>query len=435
MSSEVAGMTVLAKRLQAWGRKIPPRVVRFRRAGLVLVGCTMLLGSAIAASWQPQASLQLEVNSEVGHSSNHAAVLTGRSGLLEGEQAEEWERTLPAGFTIMLGGDLLLDPTLATGRILAAQGPAALMPGWYARRWDDQIDMAFANLESPVSSRGTPLAGKKYTFRADPNVTPPALLALGIDAVSLANNHVLDYGEIALVDTFEALAQAGVGFAGAGLDTTAAYAPLLLEREGLVVAFLAFADLTPVTPRYQQFWQAGPDHPGIATLTPQPPLLQAISEARREADIVVVSFHWGYEYADVVRAQRELGRAAIDVGADLVFGHHPHVPQPIEVYQGRPILYSLGNLAFQPSFPAALDMLAAVVRFAPLTAEEQRTEAGRTMVPIAVELYPLWNEGGRTITSPPQRAARLLADLQRRSMGLGAQLEPDTGRLVLKLRP
>ena len=335
----------------------------------------------------------------------------------------------------MVGGDLLLDPTLATGRILAARGPAALMPGWFALRWEAQVDLAFANLESPTSSGGAPLAGKKYTFRADPAVVPPALLALGIDAVSLANNHVLDYGEIALVDTFEALAQAGVGFAGAGPNSTAAYAPLLLEREGLVVAFLAFGDLTPVTPRYQQIWPAGPDRPGIATLMPQETLLKAVSAARRQADIVVVSFHWGYEYADVVRAQRELGRAAIDAGADLVFGHHPHVPQPVEVYQGRPILYSLGNLAFQPSFPAALDMLTAVVRFAPLPAEERRAAAGRTMVPVAVELYPLWNEGGRTITSPPQRAARLLADLQRRSMGLGVSLELETDRLVARLRP
>ncbi len=247
--------------------------------------------------------------------------------------------------TLLLGGDLLLD--LAVGRTLAAEGAARTFAGWLdlRDRWGPAL--GFANLESPVSDVGEALSGKRYTFRAEPPAAP-ALREGGFEVVSLANNHALDFGTAALLDTLARLSAAGVTAVGAGADVGEAYAPRIVRAGGADLAFLAFTDTFAVPVAHREMWGAGADRPGTALLTERARVLEAVAAARGSgADIVVVSVHWGYEYVRrPAPAERALARDIIDAGADLVVGHHPHVTQGLEIYRGRLILYSLGNLLF-----------------------------------------------------------------------------------------
>jgi poly-gamma-glutamate synthesis protein (capsule biosynthesis protein) len=324
--------------------------------------------------------------------------------------------------TVLVGGDILLD--LAPGRILQEEGPTALMRGWVALRFRGDVDLGLANLECPLSARGEPLPGKRFVFRGDPALGGHALSYNGVDGVSLANNHVLDYGRQALLDTFDALRRSRVAWAGAGQDERAAYAPAIFDCSGVRVALLAFADLAPVTPAYHDLWRATQDQPGIAPIAPRDKVLSAIRDAAEDADIVIASFHWGYEYQEAALGQQSLGRAAIDAGAHLVFGHHPHVPQAVEVHRGRPILYSLGNLVFHPFQPRARDMMAGIVRF------ELGDDGWR---PTRLELHPLYNDGGRTVAPSPQRVDEFLPKVAAMSRTFGVRLHRVGDHLALLL--
>lgn len=206
-------------------------------------------------------------------------------------------------------------------------------------------DLVFANLESIISDKGEK-QGSIYSFRADPR-TLEGLVFAGIDVVSVANNHSLDYGIEALLDSGERLQQAGITPVGAGNSEREARAPVLYDAGGTTVGILAYTALG------SPFWQAGEKTPGIAWIDSS--LLEQlklnIKKTKQQADIVVVSFHFGEEYQTKPNAvQQLLSRTAIDAGANLVIGHHPHVIQPIERYKQGWIVYSLGNFVFDQGF-------------------------------------------------------------------------------------
>jgi poly-gamma-glutamate synthesis protein (capsule biosynthesis protein) len=207
-------------------------------------------------------------------------------------------------------------------------------------------DMAVANLECAVSDQGEPLA-KSYRFRAPPPAAA-ALAAAGFDLVTLANNHAMDYGSRGLEDTLDLLAEAGVAHVGAGLNAGAARAPAILQRSGLRVAFLGYADV----PVESGGWDArsviaSEDAPGIAWADPEQ-IAGDVAAARSQADVVVVLVHSGFEYYDLPNPiQITIGRAAVDAGAALVVMAHSHTLQGVERYNGGIIAYSLGNFAFE----------------------------------------------------------------------------------------
>jgi poly-gamma-glutamate synthesis protein (capsule biosynthesis protein) len=235
-------------------------------------------------------------------------------------------------------------------------------------------DVAFGNLETPVSERGTPV-DKWINMRM-----PPALLAdvvdMGFGIVTLANNHMWDFGEVAFFDTTRHLQEHALSYVGAGMDLDAAWRAEILPVGGLKVAFLgATSTLGPGS-------AAAEERPGVAPiqvsesyhLDPPASLEQpgsapyvftwawredveravaAIIAARAEADFVVVALHWGVppfwrpRFQDsLADYQIEVGQALIDAGVDVIVGHHPHSLQEVEVYQGKPIFYSLGNFVF-----------------------------------------------------------------------------------------
>jgi len=208
------------------------------------------------------------------------------------------------------------------------------------RPWLQKADIAFGNLEGPLTTRGTPATDKKYLFRSPPARVAAALKHAGFDVVSLANNHSLDYGSEGLADTIAALDKVGVQHAGAGENLSIARRAAVLERNGLKVAFLAYSLTFP-----EEFWattsQAG------TVFGYREVVENDIKVAKQNADIVVASFHWGQESKTELRPyQVALGHAAIDAGASLVIGHHPHILQGVERYKHGVILYSMGNFAF-----------------------------------------------------------------------------------------
>ena len=200
-------------------------------------------------------------------------------------------------------------------------------------------DLAFANLECPVTKKGKAFKDKKFVFRADP-ASIKAVRRTGFDMLSLANNHIMDYGEEGLSSTINYCSKSGVVYSGAGTDLAKARKISILKRKGITYGLLSYSMTYP-----KEFW-ATSERAGAA-YGERNAVIEDIKNAKKEADVVIVSFHWGEELAEKPRGyQVEMAHTAIDYGADIVFGHHPHVPQPIEIYKGKPVFYSLGNYAF-----------------------------------------------------------------------------------------
>ncbi len=240
---------------------------------------------------------------------------------------------------LAFGGDVHGEGRVAN--LLAAGGnPFAPLAGRLGG-----ADLAVVNLETPISTRGTPAPDKPFTFRAPPAMAG-ALAAAGVDLVSLANNHALDFGVDALLDTFTYLEQAGVRWVGAGRDAAEAYAPAVLDTPAGPVAFVGLTRIL-----HTLAWAAGPDRPGLASAYDEAAAVAAVQAAAELADLVVVQIHWGIERADCPDAhQRNLARLLTEAGADVVAGHHPHVLQGLQTRaDGTLVAYSLGNFVWYHS--------------------------------------------------------------------------------------
>jgi hypothetical protein len=202
-------------------------------------------------------------------------------------------------------------------------------------------DISFLNLEGPVSDVGRNV-GSIYSFRMNP-VTISVLKNLGIDIVSFANNHVGDYTITAFTDTLKRLNEGDILFTGAGQSYDEAKTPTVIEKNNIKTCFLGFSDVGP------NWIKATAKSPGILLAT-DPNFNQIVSDAKINCDVLIVSFHWGDEYQPHNARQTKLAHLAIDNGADVIVGHHPHVAQDIEIYKEKPIIYSLGNFMFDQYF-------------------------------------------------------------------------------------
>ncbi len=172
-----------------------------------------------------------------------------------------------------------------------------------------------------------------------PNISR-SLNQLGINGVSLANNHACDYGTTGLLDTIIRLSENGIDCAGAGIDIESSHLPLTVTINGLRVAVLVYADIA-----FEDSF-AGRDTPGIARAKIES-IRDDIKQYRTYYDFIIVSIHWGIEYSEYPEAKDiKLAHAIIRSGADAIIGHHPHIFQGIEIFEGRPIFYSLGNFIF-----------------------------------------------------------------------------------------
>jgi len=201
-------------------------------------------------------------------------------------------------------------------------------------------DLVFGNLETTITS-GREILDNEMVFRSDPG-TEKALKQAGFSLLSLANNHTSDFGQKGVLDTLNYLHQTGISYVGAGQNEQEAYKPVYLEKNGIKFAFLAYTDQSLVPSSYE----AGEEWAGSAFMRIER-MERAIKQAKKEADLVIVAVHGGIEYTpEPNNRQKDFSQAAIDAGADLIIGHHPHVVQTMEKYQGKFIFYSLGNFVF-----------------------------------------------------------------------------------------
>jgi len=343
---------------------------------------------------------------------------------------------------VSLVGDVMIERSFAqSGRGNGARFQAAIA----AMR---EADLVIANLEMPLSRRGSKVP-KHSNLRSDPDVIRD-VQTMGVQAVTLANNHMCDYGPEGLLDTVAACREAGIACCGAGADLNEALAPARLRAGGVDVALLSVACTLPVESA------ARPGKPGIAPIevgfsfepdvnlmVEQPgtmPLVRTwvaakdqqlvcdrIAALRAEGRTVIVGIHWGVPEhwlspvsGRLAEYQRPLGHALIDAGAEIVFGHHSHSLHPIEVYRSRPIFYSAGNFLFEdPRAFMAPESVIVQVAVGP--------RLGVWLVPAVVDAqgFPQLATGGEA-----RRVVEWLRELSR-GFGTALEIEGDRARLVL----
>jgi len=202
-------------------------------------------------------------------------------------------------------------------------------------------DLMVLNHEFVFSTRGEAMEDKEYTLRNDPKYVK-ILQNMGTDVVSIANNHILDFGKDAFLDTLKTLENAEIMYAGGGRNLEEASKPVIYEINGQTFAIFAATRVSPSAD-----WYAGKKHPGVFQTYDATALNKAIAAADTNYDHIIVYVHWGIERAEIPEEyQRTLAKGYIDAGADLIIGAHPHILQGFEYYKEVPICYSLGNYLF-----------------------------------------------------------------------------------------
>jgi poly-gamma-glutamate capsule biosynthesis protein CapA/YwtB (metallophosphatase superfamily) len=320
-----------------------------------------------------------------------------------------------SGITLALAGDTMLGRSVAEP--LRTAPPESLVAPDLAEL-TRSADLFLLNLECCISDRGEPWPdpGKPFFFRAPPRAVE-LLAYLGTDAVTLANNHALDYGPEALLDTLEHLQGAGIAVVGAGADQAGARGFAVLQAPGgFRLALLGLTD-------HPADFAAGPDAPGVgfADLRADGPpvwLTSGIEEARSRADAVLVTPHWGPNMAaEPVPHVRRSADALIRAGATLVAGHSAHVFHGVT----RPVLYDLGDFlddyAVDPALRNDLGLLWLVTL----------DEGG----PVRVEAVPLALDYCRTRRADAGEAAWVLARFAERCAVFGTEVAVEGGRAII----
>ena len=237
-------------------------------------------------------------------------------------------------------------------------------------------DLAIANLEGPITARGARVKGKKFTFRVPPE-RARMIAEAGIDALALANNHSMDFGPVGLRDSMAALRTAGLAYAGAGEDIAEARRPAVLDVHGTRVALLSYNWTNPSSYNAADAWAGRKAAPGRKAARGRPAragnaagnpewMAADVAKARATCPVVIVMIHWGREKSHALRAyQRPHARRAIEAGAALVIGHHPHVAQGIERVGDGVVCYSIGDGVFGGSDHRTNDSLVLRAGFGP----------------------------------------------------------------------
>ena len=259
--------------------------------------------------------------------------------IIPASTAVQAEESTVTPINLMFAGDILLDGFV--GDQIAEFG--ANYPFVRVAPVMKKADLSFANLETPVSVRGNP-SDKMFAFRSDPK-TLKGLVYAGIDGVTLANNHILDYGKTAMLDTLIHLDRNKIGHTGAGKNSTEAFTPYVKIIQGKKIAVLGVSRVLPAPS-----WYAGSNQPGAASAYTKEPMLSEIKKSSKVNDFTVVYIHWNEEFKDYPEAYaRTLAKQIIDSGADMIIGAHSHCLMGVEFYKHKPIYYSLGNFVFNRS--------------------------------------------------------------------------------------
>ena len=266
------------------------------------------------------------------------------------EEDREYTHSVETGkkdtVTIGFAGDILFDDNYAVGDAFKRQGDSAKgVLGDKLLSVMNKVDIMLINNEFPYSLRGEPSPNKEFTFRARPE-TAKILNEMGVDMVSLANNHAFDYGEQALLDSFDALNGVGVAYGGAGRNIEEASHPIYYVTDnGMKIAFICATQIERLgNPDTKE---ATANSAGVFRCLDDSLLIEKIKEAKEKNAFVVTFIHWGTESTNELDFyQTDQAKEIADAGADLIIGSHPHVLQKIDYVNGVPVVYSLGNFIF-----------------------------------------------------------------------------------------
>lgn len=267
-------------------------------------------------------------------------------------------------------GDVNLDPLFV--RTFPSTGYEDAWTGLFDRFLDD--DLTLVNLECSPSDLGTPW-DKKWTFRCDTAALAP-MAAAGVDVANLANNHAMDFGMEAMLDGRNNLRAVGIEPVGTGPNRAAAYAPAMFTINGWKVAIIGSGGVNPETGS----WIATDDRPGMTAGDDTESIAEAIRTAKQDADIVIVTAHWGKNDETTIQPfERRQAQAWIEAGADGIFGHHQHRLLPLEWIDGKPVAFGLGNFVWQAHPPAAKQTAIAQFVF------ETDGRISACLVPVVIE--------------------------------------------------
>jgi poly-gamma-glutamate capsule biosynthesis protein CapA/YwtB (metallophosphatase superfamily) len=372
---------------------------RARRQALFLIGGCALVALLITLvfAFTPSTKKRVEVQ--------------GVKALPEEETADELEGEESPPLSLGLGGDVCFGLDVAP--FIAGNGPG--YPWSEITPLLESYDITAVNLEGP-------LCRSKYAHPEQPsfhvrgeNSCASSMSAAGVDAVCLANDHIMDYGSQGLEETLNLLHGEEMDSFGAGASEQVAAEPLIRENEeGARIALLAFCDVAP--PSYS----ATEDSPGLSEAALDR-IQEMVGAAAEKASYVVVVMHWGdVGSKEITPRQRELAHACVGAGADLVAGGHPHVIQGIEVWEGVPIMYSLGNLVFFSQSEEGKGGLFAGCYF----------NEGRL---TALELVPLRVEGARPASAVGEMAVSILQEVASASPGVEIEISPQGNKAYVKL--
>jgi poly-gamma-glutamate synthesis protein (capsule biosynthesis protein) len=241
---------------------------------------------------------------------------------------------------LSFGGDIMLDREVKSSVNKNFNGDYSVL--FEKLEILKKSDIVFANLEGPVSDVGKDMRNL-YSFRMNPSVIP-AIKAAGFSIVSVANNHVGDWGRDAYVDTLTRLKENEIFYTGGSTNTNEAENPVTIEKYGIKIGYLGFSDVGPN-------WMKVSENKAGLLLASNPRFDEIIQNASKQVDYLIVSFHFGDEYKIKHNSRQEyLAHKAIDAGAKIIIGHHPHVIEDTEVYKNGFIAYSLGNFIFDQGF-------------------------------------------------------------------------------------
>lgn len=319
---------------------------------------------------------------------------TGNGEVPAGQEEQVQEPETQQDVTVVFSGDILLSSYVLNN--YEKSGINGILSEELQSEMQN-ADITMVNEEFPFSNRGTQAQDKQFTFRVDPGYVK-ILQEMGIDVVTVANNHALDYGTDALSDTFQTLDNAGIAYVGAGDNLERASQPYVIKAGGKTFGFLAASRVIP-----EVSWNIDNRQPGMLCTYDSAELCNAIQKAKETCDYVVVYVHWGIERENTPQDyQRQLGKAYIDAGADMVIGAHPHVLQGIEYYNGKPIIYSLGNYIFNQEINST------VLLKTTITPENE----------ITLQLIPAYASGAKTQKMQGEDGAQLYQFMEGISYGV-----------------
>jgi poly-gamma-glutamate capsule biosynthesis protein CapA/YwtB (metallophosphatase superfamily) len=327
---------------------------------------------------------------------------------------------------------------LFTGDILLGDAGEALLarrgldhPFGATRQLIAAADLAVGNLEGPITRTARPERATSWSYRMPPEAAA-ALTRVGFHALNLGNNHVLDCGPEGLRETIDLLRAANLEPFGAGATIEEAYRPAVRLVRGVSVGLLGYLPermLLDDKPFSLSHLAVGPARPGTAMGDPRR-MAQDIASLRRRAQLVIVSLHLGDRYQRAPTSfERELGHLAIDAGADAVIGHGPHILGPIELYRGKPVLYSLGNFAFGSGNVRARFSLLAVLE---VDVAARRLRAVQALPIYTVNRNPWVGFQAKILVGV--QARRVLQDLAARSLVYGTRLSIEENPARASLR-